>query len=127
MIEARFDGHVFVVSDRLVNVLLDNNITGWKTYPIIVYDKKGTAINGYHGFTVSGRGGTMLAPMDERGNIIGHPECIVWDSCQWDGTDIFWIKPNYVVVTERVKDVLKEARIDSLSFDRLDSHRIQII
>ena len=30
----------FVISDRMKDVLEENGFTGWKTYPIQLYDKK---------------------------------------------------------------------------------------
>ena len=34
----------FIISDRTVNLLEDNHITGWKTFPVEIYDKKGNLI-----------------------------------------------------------------------------------
>ncbi|MDY5043654.1 MAG: hypothetical protein SPF15_06610, partial [Candidatus Cryptobacteroides sp.] len=41
-----------IVSDRVISILEDNGITGWKTYPIILYDKHGNRLDGYNGFYV---------------------------------------------------------------------------
>lgn len=43
------------ISDKVLEILIDNNITGWKTYPIQVFDKKGNEVPGYHGFSIIGR------------------------------------------------------------------------
>ena len=42
-------------------------ITGWKSFPILLFDKKGNGITGLNGFTVSGRGREMdfLLPPDQ--------------------------------------------------------------
>jgi hypothetical protein len=44
----------FLISDRFKKLLEDNQITGWKTYPIVLLEKNGQEISGYHGFSVIG-------------------------------------------------------------------------
>ncbi len=46
----------YLISDRFRDLLTENNVTGWKTYPIRLYDKKGNLINGYNGLSFTGRG-----------------------------------------------------------------------
>ncbi len=50
---------LFLISDHLKKILADNNLTGWKTYPIQLYDKKKREIDGYHGFSVTGNSGPI--------------------------------------------------------------------
>ena len=105
MLDMRFDGQCFLISDRMKQLLEDNGITGWKSYPVLLFDKKGNEVNGYNGFTVSGRGGSMdIVPNNH------------WAEGQWDGSDFFRILPNYLVITERTKLLLKKNRITSAGF-----------
>lgn len=125
VIDTRYDGHVYIISRRMKQILIENAISGWKSYPIVLYDKKNNLIQGYEGFTVTGRGGVM-GQLDKRGNLIDS-ENIEWRSCQWDGTDVFFVKPNYIIVTERVRTILKKAKIEALSFKSLDEYNIKVI
>ena len=92
----------FIISDRTVNLLEDNHITGWKTFPVEIYDKKGNLISGYQGFSVTGRGGSTK---DGKYKI-----------SQWDGSDIFMIGNGMHHVIERVKILLEENKIKSAEF-----------
>ena len=38
MLDMRFDGHCFLISDRMKQMMEENNITGWKSYPVLIYD-----------------------------------------------------------------------------------------
>ena len=93
----------FIISDRTVNLLEDNHITGWKTFPVEIYDKKGNLISGYQGFSVTGRGGSTK---DGKYKI-----------SQWDGSDIFMIGNGMHHVIERVKILLEENKIDAAEFE----------
>ena len=50
---------LFLISDRFKNILIESNLTGWKSYPVLLYDKKGNQIEGYNGFSIIGRAGNM--------------------------------------------------------------------
>lgn len=50
---------VYLVSDRVVNILENNGISGWKTYPITLYDKNGNLVGGFSGFSILGNGGVF--------------------------------------------------------------------
>jgi hypothetical protein len=44
--------YLYLVSDTVIRVLEDNQITGWKTFPIIIEDKKGNITDGYRGLGI---------------------------------------------------------------------------
>ena len=92
----------FIISDRIVKIFEENHVTGWKTYPVEIYDKKGNLISGYQGFSVTGRGGSMKENK--------------WRRSDWDGSDIFIIGNIGHYVTERVKILLEENKIKSAEF-----------
>lgn len=50
-------GHAgfYLISNRMKTILEENNLTGWKVFPIKLYDKKNNEIIGYHGFSAAGR------------------------------------------------------------------------
>lgn len=112
-----------LISERMKQLLEEEGITGWETYPVVIYDRKGNEINGYHGFSVTGRGGCRLElphPKEET-YYYAKPEYNIWDSTQWDGTDIFRIKGyNCGFCTQKVKDVLTKNHIKSPKFDPIE-------
>lgn len=115
--------HPILISDNLQNILADNQITGWRSYPVLVYDKKGNEIPGYNGFTVTGRGGEVKFLMDkDRIPYDNRKPFIQWDKSQWDGSDFFWAKPLYLFATKRVQDVFKREKIKYLRLSPLSDY-----
>lgn len=120
LLDMRFDGNCFLISDRMKVLMEDNQVTGWNSYPVIVYDKKGNEVVGYHGFTVTGRGGSikMLKPWSEIG-IDERPHFIIWDKSQWDGSDVFRIGPNILTITAKAMQLFKQNKISAASYSPL--------
>lgn len=130
MLDMRYDGNCFLISDRMKRIFKENEFTGWETYPVLLFDKKGHEIKGYSGFTVIGRGGQRkyLLPKQEVDKMVKEEKAkyIEWDISQWDGTDIFRIDPNYVMITDRVKKIMTQNKIEAPSFWSTEEH-FQII
>ena len=112
---------LYPITDKVLNLLIKNNITGWKTYPIEVYDKFGTEISGYHGFSITGRCKDIdLSLLDEKVNYQyikdgpvhqyyrGYP----LDLSTWDGSDIFVLSgTGSTFFTRKVYNIFKENKI----------------
>src|SRR5271157_2883924 len=49
----------YLISERMREILDENNLTGWKVFPIKLLDKKNNEIVGYHGFSVTGHCGPI--------------------------------------------------------------------
>ncbi len=117
VLSLRYGTFVFLISDRFKSLLEGNGITGWKSYPIEVYDKKGNPILGYSGFSITGRGGEMEGARspkwkeicDSRQRPRYHPK-------QWDGSDIFRIDPAYLVISKKLRDILIESKITGVEY-----------
>lgn len=106
----------FVISDRMKDVLEENGFTGWKTYPIQLYDKKKNLISGYSGFTVTGKGGRVYYPLNEAWNPV-----LGWNPASWKGSDFFHFEnTRHILVTERVMKVLRKHKIDAIDMDPLE-------
>ena len=120
VLDMRYNGQCFLISDRTRDMLQSEGVTGWRTYPIKLYSKKNEEIDGYNGFTITGRGGKMIKL---RENIPYNEDnkYIIWDSNDWDGSDLFRIWPNCVVCTERVMHLFKNNRVEALYFRPLSS------
>ena len=116
-----------LVSERVVAVLRD--FTGWATYPVEVYGKKGELVAGYHGLAVTGRCG----PIDDsrsrpaiRPPAVPHGQAtrmwigLYFDPVSWDGSDVFLPKGNgRTFITEDLKSALERAGITNVYFTAL--------
>jgi len=118
-----------LLSSRTIRLLTECGFTGWDTYPVELLDREGTQIAGYHGFAVTGRCGPTDDSKSQRvlKLIPTHPDgqMPVWvglyfDPGTWDGSAIF--RPRGTVrtfVVEKVKEVLEEAKITNIRFNKL--------
>ena len=116
-----------LISDKFLDVLEDNNFTGWDTYPVEILDKKGNEIKGYHGLIVPGRCGPILHHKAEE-IIIDSPigkkmkawKGLYFDPATHDGSD--FVVPEgtgFKIVKESVVEALKKAKITNIHFDKL--------
>lgn len=123
-----------VVSERLVTLLQEHAFTGWATYPVEVYGRKGEALPGYYGFSVTGRGGERDR---SRSQIITKPppapggqsyqvyKGLYFDESGWDGSDIFLVWGG-IVVTRPVREAFKRAKIINVRFTALPEVEIDV-
>ena len=112
-----------IVSDRVISILENNGITGWKTYPIILYDKHGNRLDGYNGFYVDvmkGMGLDFEPPQDRCDKTTEDWKWIVtkrgWlDITNWDGR--YFTRAGWgIIVTERVVKLFKKEKVTGIRF-----------
>lgn len=126
--------HIICVSSRVVELLTEHQITGWDTYPVEVYGRKGEPLPGYYGFAVTG---PECRRDRSRSQIVDKPaptpegrgyrvyKGLYFDETQWDGSDLFLVRP-CTVVTERLYRLLKKARISNVRLTPLIEVEIEV-
>jgi hypothetical protein len=123
-----------IVSQRFIDVLLENRFTGWDTYPVKVHAKGGELVPGYHGLCISGRCGPVLWEKSEviykdyPGSRFPCYKGEYFDPDTWDGSDLFMRTTftGVMYVLEPVKNALTRAKIRNLLFERLDEIVLQV-
>ena len=121
-----WSGHITLVcvSSRVIDLLRNYDCTGWSTYPVEVYDRKGDLLPDYHGFAITG---PECKRDKSRSQIIekpipGLPErrtkvykgLYFHEKC-WDGSDFFWIHYlNAKIITEKVYRLFKENKVRNI-------------
>lgn len=119
---------LFLVSDRFLEVLETNHFTGWKSYPVRLFEKNGTEVFGYNGFSVTGKAGKIdweksevvqiPGPIDETVTYPYYKGALI-DMSEWDGSDIFMPSNNWgKFITEPVYKALKKAKITNIEFEK---------
>jgi len=112
------------VSDRCIQVLQDNNITGWSHYPVRLFTKDGEPIAGFSGFSITGRIGAVDITKSTVVKMMGDVEYykgIYFDMSTWDGSDFFlsvspeW-SPLYMFASERVKHLVESEKLTNIQF-----------
>lgn len=105
-------GICYLISQRTKDILEREGFSGWKSYPIKLFDKKNHEIEGYHGFSIVGNGGQATKNENDR---------LTWSISNWDGSDFFRFDHyHHQIVTERVMRVFKHAKITAVQFTPLE-------
>jgi len=123
-----------VISNRVLFILKDNYVTGWKTYPVEVHDRGGNLLPGYHGFSVIGK---ECRRDRSRSQIItkqavpgGEPfevyKGLYFFEEDWDGSDIFLVQNNMIVVTEKVRNLFKKNKVTNVKFIPLEEIELDV-
>lgn len=115
---------LYLISDRFKSILNESGLTGWKSYPILLYDKKGSRIDGYSGFSITGRAGNMHkfdTPPIELG-YSPKSDGYYFEFDELDGSDIFRVFPHHIIITKRFAEVLLNHKVSGIEIDRLTDY-----
>lgn len=116
-----------IVRTTVVELLRTHEFTGWKTFPVEVYDRKGQNIQGYVGLAIYGRCG----PIDNsQSEVISHKyrpggspvlRGLYFDPSSWDRSDLFMTSTNtaWVFVRDSVKIALERAKVTNITYREL--------
>jgi hypothetical protein len=122
---------ITVISLHLKEILTANNLTGWNTYPIEVHNKAGEIIPDYFGFSITGKAGRHdlhrvqvieKPPVVPNGPPYNNLKGFYFENDEWDGSD-FCVSSG-VVVTQKVVQVFKKAKIKNVRFIQLPDFEI---
>ena len=127
--------NLYLISDRMKAILEENGLTGWQTFPIKLYDKKGNGIIGYHGFSIVGScGPTSFAKSEiiEKRMVPTGPICkyykgIFIDLNKWDESDFFTPEKTYqIIITKKSADILKKNKITNMRLENLAEYEMDV-
>jgi hypothetical protein len=116
-------------SNKIIGTLVEDKISGWKTYPCEIYDRGNNRIEGYSIFSVTGRCSAidyskskkiMIQPFTLQGKPVEGIRGLYFDPDSWDGKDIFTPENSkFTFVTERVKKLFEKYRITNIQFKKI--------
>lgn len=116
---------IVCISQRVVDLLVAHQVTGWSTYQVEVYGRKGERLPGYHGFSITGpecerdkHRSPIVDALSPAGVPIRVSKGLYFDERQWDGSDCFLVN-GFKVVTEKVYRLCKRAKVTNVMFTRL--------
>jgi hypothetical protein len=121
-------GDIVIISEKFKSVLEVNNVSGWRTFAINLFDKGKKVINGYYWFIVMGKCGPLdrtkgeVVERDNIGNTGVYRVRIgtFFDNQTWDGSDIFRPeKTGCFFMTEKAKKIIEENGITNAAYTRI--------
>lgn len=117
---------LYLISENMKKVLEDNELTGWKVFPIRLFDLKGNEMDGYYGFSIVGRCGRVSYDQSEikekrmvpQGPLFQYYKGISFD--RWDSSDFFIPeKTAHIFITKKAAEILKKNKISNMSLVNL--------
>ena len=116
-------------SAKMIKILEDNNVTGWKTYPCILTNKKGDKIDDYYVFSVTGRCGPLDLSMSKKflkqpysptGKPVDALKGLYFDINTWDKSDIFTPEGTmFSFVTRNLMEILVKEKVTNIKFEKI--------
>lgn len=119
---------LYLISDNMKNILLENKLTGWQTYSIMLFDRKHNRIDGYNGFSVTGKCGPIYYKKNtlfEKRHMPTTPlfNCYkgeYFDDKTWDGTDFFTPQNSLaIIITSKSAKILNNTKITNIRLHNL--------
>lgn len=122
------------VSEGVVRILRENEVSGWSLYPVKVFDKEGDLLPNYHGIAVTGavceadygRSAVVTKPAPTPGGKnYDVYRGLNFNEEHWDGSDIFWVG-GFRVVVRRVKELLENYKVKNVRFTALAEREVRV-
>ena len=111
----------YLISEKMKIIIEENELTGWKIFPIKLYDKKGNKINGYHGFSITGNSSSInykKSEINEKKLTPNGPICKFYKGIfidKWDGTDFFTPEGTYqTLISRKAAQVIKKNKLTNI-------------
>jgi len=97
---------LYIVSTNFITILKENNLTGWKAFPIKIITKTGEEVDNYWGLSIIGRCANKLEPTPQN----------------WDGKDFFIMKDTIsTYITEKAYKCLK-GKVTNIQFVKYEEN-----
>jgi hypothetical protein len=124
---------LFLISDRMKAILEENKLTGWKVYPIKLYDKKNNEIFGYSGFSITGRCSPPSyaeSEIIEKQYVPTGPICKLYKGMtinNWDGSDFVLPQGRLrIIINKKAADILKKNKITNVDLENLAEYETTV-
>ena len=125
---------LFLLSNKFFEILIENNISGWKKYPCTLIHRDGKKINEYSILSILGRCGSidltksekfLKQPFNPSGRPFEAKRGLYFDLNTWDKNDIFSPENStFIFITENVMNLLKSNMFTNIEFQKITEYVI---
>jgi len=119
---------LFLLSNRIIEIFKNNQITGWNSLPAEIHMGKGEIINDYSLLTIHSKlvkieyensENVLKQPFTPAGKPIWIKRGLPFDINKWDGSDIFSAENTlFTFITEKVQNLLIENKCTNIKIER---------
>jgi hypothetical protein len=120
-----------IISERVVTLLRSQNISGWETFPVALFDVSGEAVPGYVGLAIVGRcpgridfdkreSAVLYAP-SAKGAPMPRFRGLHFKTDGWDHSDLFMDSEGtgWILVTEKVANLFSRSKVSNCTFKNI--------
>jgi hypothetical protein len=115
----------YLVSERVINAMKENDITGWSVYPVTIKTSSMEEIKNYLAFYIIGNADKADRNLSEKIEVTfpnktkGIKEKgYYFPLNSWEGTDFFYHVGTYgITVTEKVKEFFESLNVTNVKFE----------
>jgi len=119
---------LYLISDKMKDILEDNNLIGWEAFSVKILDKYKQEIQNYHGLSITGRCGPIDYSKSEiiekrlvpNGPLVKYYKGMHIGLDKWDGSDFFIPEKDFdIIITQRVANILKENKLTNIKLENI--------
>ena len=116
------------ISEKLKRFFEIEKLTGWNTYPIKIFDKKGNEVEGYYGLSIIGKCGPVdftQCEIFEKKLVPEGPLCKIYKSLpigldKWDQSDFFLSEnAGSIIITRKAADLLQINKFTNIQMENV--------
>lgn len=118
----------FIISKKFASLLIENKITGWKPFEIVLFEKNGVLNNDYLGFSVTGKSENFDYSKSEiiekrlvpNGTLDKYFKGMHLDLEKWDNSDIFIPETTtFVICSKKVQEIIIKNKLTNFLLENL--------
>lgn len=119
---------LFLISERMTTLMDVEDLTGWRTFPVIVTDKFSRSVHNYAGLSILGRCGPIdytKSEIIEKRLVPEGPPGKYYKGLhvgldKWDGSDFFLAEgTTHPIITQRAANIFKRNRLQNVRLRNL--------
>jgi hypothetical protein len=121
-----------IIQEKILELFIASNFTGWSTYSVEVYDKCNKLVPNYYGLAITGRCGSINYDKSEiiykelPSGSFPHLKGVYFPVTTWDGSDFFMEVPDTmglqmgtIFVTEKVVRTFNKENVTNIKFVKI--------
>lgn len=124
---------LYIVSQKLIELLKQNSISGWELFPTKILDKQGNEVSNYNGLSITGKCGapnyslshTYIKQLVPNGIKQKYYRGLHIGFDKWDGSDLFIPEGTLnIVMTKKVMNIIRHHKITNINLQSLADYEI---
>lgn len=124
---------LYLLSQRFIELLKNNNISGWKSFDVVIKSKNGEEITNYFGLSIIGKGGKIdysrSSVIEKRivpnGLMVKYYKGMFFRQEEWSSSDFFIPEDTlHIIISKKVQRLIEENKITNAVIQNITEYEI---